>query len=359
MPIDTWNPMPASCSALLVLALNSPAAISQNEAYQPDNESTSACDVAAQNSSIQTGPSKYQPGPRAVPYAEELPRETPEEQAVKQPGDTALYEPAAYNPPSYNAFATPRFFPPHPYQSPAGGYSGYASAEDPSPRYSFMRPPHGWFYPRAQSSTVPSGLVLPISLDTSISTQAAKPGDYIQAHISQNITLGGAGYLPGGTVVTGTVIASKAGRRGERSGSETIAFTQFRLPNGLLIPISAHLVGDIANYKNPGNDTFAGEGLGTKVLNLGLRTSASAGMGAVLGMGIGGISDGARGLGSGAWSGMAMGAGVGALESLVWRRGRDVLVHAGTQMQLQLDEPVEIPSPSRGAGPGYPQQGAR
>lgn len=221
----------------------------------------------------------------------------------------------------------------------------------------FCRPPAGWLYPQQQSATLPSGLTLPISLDTSISTQAAKEGDYIQAHINHNITLGGPNYLPGGTVVTGEVTASKPGRRAERSGLLTIQFNQLRLPNGLLIPIQAHLVGDIGNYKLNGNDTVRGEGLGTKILNFGLRTGLGAGMGTAFGCAIGGISQGRYGVGSGAWSGMAIGSGAGALYSLLGRRGRDVLIHAGTQMQLQVDEPVQIPGPSAGRGPGYPQQG--
>lgn len=372
MARSTWNPRLAWFSAALMLALSPLAAQSHDKVPESSvaglaaTKKTEGLAGEGERSLILSDSTPYYSGqPGSVESAKSInslqqpdsaPAEMPAEadaarqtESFGQPG--MLGEP-------YNAFAVPQEFSTHPYQAPAGGFqTNYERYE--APQYSFEKPSRGWLYPAAQApvTTIPSGLILPISLDTSISTSAARPGDYIQAHISQNISLGGPAYLPGGTVVTGTVTDSKPGRWAERSGSLTVSFTQLRLPTGLIIPISAHLVGGIANYKNHGNDTFRGEGIGTKLLNLGLRTSASAGMGAVLGMGIGAISDGGRGLGSGCWSGMAMGAGVGALESLVWRRGRDVLVHAGTHMQLQLEDPVEIPGPGRAAGPGYPQQG--
>lgn len=226
----------------------------------------------------------------------------------------------------------------------------YAPSYGPPPGWSYQ--PMGRMLPHYQESVATGGLTIPIVLDTSISTQAAKPGDYIQAHVGQNISLSGAGYIPSGTVVTGSVTASKPGRWAERSGLLTISFDQMRLPNGISIPISAHLVGDIGKYKN-NNDTVRGEGMGTKLMNLGIRGGLGAGLGAALGTAVGGIAGGGYGCGRGAWSGAAIGGGIGALDSLVLRRGRDVIIHGGTPMQLQLDDAVSIPgSPST---PAYSQ----
>ena len=331
----TWNLAPIWQTTMAAwLCLSSPPAWSQNQPYQSGPPET----PAAQN--------------YAQPEYSGLPAEN--QAAAQTENQYSNSAPPQYNNQTYDR--QPVFTTPNAYEQPSGSEGGYSPSYN---RYqqNFYRPQSGWLYPRPQSSTVPSGLVIPITLDTSISTQAAKPGDYIQAHIGQNITLGGTGYIPGGTVVSGEVSAAKSGRWAERSGLLSIDFNQFRLPNGLLIPVSAHLIGNIGNYKQKGNGTYRGEGWGTKLLNFGLRSGLGAGLGAGLGCAVGGISGGGSGVGSGAWSGMAMGAGMGALDSLVLRRGRDVIIHAGTPMQLQIDQPLEIPGPSPGPGPGYSQQG--
>lgn len=224
-------------------------------------------------------------------------------------------------------------------------------------RQNFGRPQPGWLYPQQRFGTLPSGITLPITLDTTVAPETAKKGDYIQAHITQNITLGGPNYLPGGTVVTGEVVPPdfgqrndnpKADRKAERKGSMTILFDQFRLPNGLLIPLQAHLVGDIDNYKPKGNEANKPEGFGAKLLNFGLRTTLGNGMGSAFGAGLGGISQGRYGVGSGAYYGMAMGSASGAMYGALQRHPRGVLIHAGTQMQMQIEQPVQIPGPTHG-----------
>lgn len=237
----------------------------------------------------------------------------------------------------------------------SSGYNNY--------QQNFCRPQPGWLYPQQRYGTLPSGITLPISLDTTIAPETAKKGDYIQAHITQNITLGGPNYLPGGTVVTGEVVppdfgqsndSKRADRKAERKGSMTILFDQFRLPNGLLIPLQAHLVGDIDNYKPKGNEANKPEGFGAKLLNFGLRTTLGNGMGSAFGAGLGGISQGHYGVGSGAYYGMAMGSASGAMYGALQRHPRGVLIHAGTQMQMQIEQPVQIPAPTH----GNRQQGA-
>ena len=59
--------------------------------------------------------------------------------------------------------------------------------------------------PRSGTIYAPQGLNLPMTLQTAISTQVAKPGDLIQGEISQMVSLGGRGYIPAGTQVVGSV----------------------------------------------------------------------------------------------------------------------------------------------------------
>jgi hypothetical protein len=76
-----------------------------------------------------------------------------------------------------------------------------------------------------------------------------------------------------------------------------------------------------------------------------------------LGTAVGAIAaESGSGAGRGAWSGTAIGAGAGLLEGLVLRKGKNVLLSSGTQMQLQLDSPVTLTSNSPLPPTQYTQQ---
>ena len=242
-----------------------------------------------------------------------------------------------------------------PTEAPEFNNQGYGQPQYNSPPYSSA--PYGQqpyqtpnLYSGRPPVVAPQGLMIPVSLQTAISTQVAKPGDYIQGTISQNVSLSGRGYIPAGTQIVGSVASSTAGRRLSRSGALSIQFNSMRFPDGRLVQMNAHLVGDIGKYKNKGqgqNDLYRGEGWEAKVGQSLLRGGLGAGLGAGLGTAVGGIAGGGRGAGRGAWSGAAIGGGIG-LADMFLRKGRDVIVPAGTEIQIQLDEPVNIDFPGGG-----------
>lgn len=265
--------------------------------------------------------------------------------------------------------------PPQPYNAPSGGFTGtkyppgwhnhnsknvnyqhFDNSNNSNNNYSnnYNNYNHNSsrtrIYSRPDYGVIPSGLVLPMTLDTSISVKAAKEGDYVQCHITQNVSLGGGTYLPGGTVLTGEMAPEEPGHH-EHGGNLSMAFTQMRLPSGTTIPIQGHLVGKIATYENR-EDPLNNEGMGQRLAQIGMHSGVGAGLGGVFGAAEGSIASGGRGFSAGTWSGAAMGASVGALSSLIWRHGRPELLHAGTTMQLQLDEPAQIPGPNDERGPG-------
>lgn len=205
---------------------------------------------------------------------------------------------------------------------------------------------------RGRVAYAPAGLTMPISLQTSISTQVAKPGDLIQAQISQTMYLGDAS-IPQGSILTGTITDAEAGRRLSRSGELSIKFNRLRTPDGIETPITAHLVGGIGKYTDKGSDqsdTVRGEGWKAKVGQTAIRGGVGAGAGAALGVAVGAIAGrSGTGAGRGAWSGAAIGGGVGAA-SMLMRKGRDVIIPSGTQMQLQLDAPATIAGGGMGGG---------
>jgi hypothetical protein len=254
------------------------------------------------------------------------------------------YQPVQYSPGGSNYAQTP---PPSygqpPYGQPPYGQPPYG-AEQPAPG----QPPYGapGGFRQGRVAYAPAGLVIPLSLQTSISTQAAKSGDMVQAQITQPVSLGDA-TIPAGSLVIGTISEAEAGRRLSRSGSLTIQFNRLRTPDGVETPITGHLIGGIGKYKEKdGSQEIHGEG-GTAKLGQGLiRTGAGAGLGAALGTAVGAIAGRGYGAGMGAWSGAAIGGGLGASDMLL-RKGRDITIPSGTAMQLQLDAPATI------AGGGY------
>jgi len=197
---------------------------------------------------------------------------------------------------------------------------------------------------RGQVAYVPAGMIIPVSLDRSISTAVAEVGEPVQATVKQEIQLG-RGSIPAGSVVLGNITSAEAGRRLGRSGELGIKFCKMRLPDGTEVPINAHIDGGIGKYAAGGNqaeDTVHGETLKNKVGSVAFRGAIGAGSGAMLGTAIGAIAGGGRGAGRGAWSGTAIGTGLGAADSLLLRKGNDVLIKSGTQLRLQLDTPASI-----------------
>ncbi len=257
-----------------------------------------------------------------------------------QPYTPSRYQPA-YEPPTFQEPEYPRYsfqgqspYPQPPYVRP-GYYPSGSPDYEPAPGYQ-QNP-----YYRGGLTYVPTGLDIPISLRTSISTQVAKAGDFIEAAISSNVPLNGTGYIPAGSIVSGEITEAKAGRRLSRSGSLSIQFNELRLPNGASTPISAHLIGSIGRYKDV-NGEMRGEGWKAKVGQFALRGLGGAGLGAALGTGLGAIVDGGGGAGTGAWAGAAFGGGLGATDMLL-RKGREVIIPSGTEMKLQIDEPFSLP----------------
>jgi len=238
-------------------------------------------------------------------------------------------------PESYNANSNPNYnVGANNYNSP-GNY-GYAPAGG---------------YRQGHVVYAPAGQIIPITLKTSIDTEIAKAGDLIEGSISQNINLGESS-IPVGTNVVGQVESAKAGGRFTKSGNLQIEFTQLQLPDGSSVPISAHIVGGIGKYaKGKQAGQVEGENWKNKLGSVAFRGLLGAGGGAALGTAVGAIAGGGSGAGAGAWSGAAIGSGVGVADSLILRKGANVKVPSGTNIQLQLDQPVSI-SVGMGA-PGY------
>lgn len=220
----------------------------------------------------------------------------------------------------------------------SANYSNYRQTSPP-PQY------------RGRVAYAPAGLTIPVVLRTSISTQAARPGDMIEAQISESVQLGEAS-IPAGSTVVGQITNATEGKFLGRSGELGLKFTRLRTPDGVETPITAHIVGSVGKYAQIGTDqsgVVKGETWKNKAGQVALRGAIGAGTGAAVGTAIGAIAGrSGKSVGRGAWSGAAIGSGLGAAQSLILRKGRDVTIASGQILQLQLDAPATI------AGAGVP-----
>lgn len=283
----------------------------------------------------------------ATQLSPQLQQYLPPQESAQQPQAPMYAPPYANQPPSGpyygNAEYGSGYRPNYPSTQYGAGnyqrsYSPYIPPYNANGYSNYSAPPAYPLHPRY--AYAPAGLVIPVTLATSISTQVAASGDYVQANISQNIPLQGGSYIPAGSSLTGQITDAVAGRFFDRSGLLSMTFQQLRLPDGRSFPIQAHVLGNIAKYAQNANGQVRGEGWGTKLGSFALRSAIGAGSGALFGTAVGAITGN---VGRGAWSGTAIGGGLGVLDDLVLRKGRNVLIHAGTPMQIQLDDPLEIP----------------
>ncbi|MBX9667630.1 MAG: hypothetical protein K2X93_08440 [Candidatus Obscuribacterales bacterium] len=276
-------------------------------------------------------------------------------------GDYAASAPAVANQPPAQAPAQggpgPEYFGSNngnqpPQQQPFNGnqqqYGASATYNYTAPQGSTGYTPAPRGYRQGRVAYAPAGLVIPAQLSTSIATQVARPGDMIQAGISQAVILGDS-QIPAGSVLLGQVTEAKKGGYLGMSGRLEIQFNRLRTPDGTETPIVAHIVGGIGKYDDKdGNGELVGETWKGKTVQAVGRGAVGAGLGAALGTAVGAIAGGGRGVGRGAWSGTAIGGGVGVVQSLTVRKGKDVNIPSGTPIQIQLDAPSSI----AGAGPG-------
>jgi hypothetical protein len=198
------------------------------------------------------------------------------------------------------------------------------------------------FYKQGRVVYIPAGMTIPVALSTALTSQTANAGDRIEAKVAENVVLGDTS-IPAGSVVTGTITESAAGKNMGRSGMLGLKFNNLRTPDGQEIPITAHIVGGIGKYDEIGSsDIVKGESTGSKVKQALIRGAVGAGGGALLGTAIGAIAGSGRGAGKGAIAGTAIGAGLGVAQSLLMRKGADVQVASGQTLQLQLDAPASL-----------------
>lgn len=86
---------------------------------------------------------------------------------------------------------------------------------------------------------IPTGTIVPLSLDTTLDSGHSKPGQKVIARVAQDVPLPNGAKLKTGTRVTGEVITATPAN-GSQPASITLSFHQINLP-GHTIPVSTNL----------------------------------------------------------------------------------------------------------------------
>ena len=89
--------------------------------------------------------------------------------------------------------------------------------------------------------TVPVGTVVPLRMDTALSSNSSRVGDRFTATVSRSVMLDYRVVLPEGSKVEGHVTGVSPGERGRAPGAIAVAFDRIALPTGNAIPIDATL----------------------------------------------------------------------------------------------------------------------
>jgi hypothetical protein len=96
----------------------------------------------------------------------------------------------------------------------------------------------GWT-PAMAATTIPTGTILPVRLDSTISSSKSKPGDKISATVMQNVPLPSGTEIRRGTKLAGEVVGVTRAT-GTQAGQVTLRWETIALDNKL-VPIQTNL----------------------------------------------------------------------------------------------------------------------
>ena len=181
--------------------------------------------------------------------------------------------------------------------------------------------------------TVPEGTVIPIVLTAYLNTHSSQVGDTFYADTTYPIWIQQRLAIPKGSTIRGTVTEVVRPGKIKGKGRLAVRFDDILLPNGV---------------RREFNATFRGiHGPGDESINRKSETvSAGASKGQDVGTIVGTSSTGAIiGAAAGHGTGAAIGGGAGAaagLATVLFTRGRDLVLSPGTQFDLELKKPLKF-----------------
>jgi len=173
----------------------------------------------------------------------------------------------------------------------------------------------------SRNVTVPGGTPVHMTLDSLVGSATSQVGDTISGTTTSAVLVGDQVAIPSGSTIQGRLTsvdpATKGLKIAEKGGTVVLSFTKVTTPNGNSSPMSASLT-SAAKSDGKTAGIIGGSAAGGAILGkiLGGHTKDAA-IGAVVGTGIG--------------TGIAAGT-----------KGKEVVLPAGTQLSISLDQPLTI-----------------
>ncbi|HXG91051.1 MAG TPA: peptidoglycan-binding protein [Blastocatellia bacterium] len=185
--------------------------------------------------------------------------------------------------------------------------------------------------------TVPTGTVIPLRMDTYLSSDSSRVGDRFTATVFRDVTVNGRVVVPVGAKVEGHVTGTTAARRGSQAGTIAVAFDRLVLTDGSSIPVDGTLTTlseegrrQIENDSIDNEDRVEG---GSRTRRAIVFIGGGAGAGAI----IGAVAGGAKGA--------AVGAGVGAILGTIGvllSKGDPAEVRPGTEFGMMVERSFTV-----------------
>ncbi|MCS7080456.1 MAG: peptidoglycan-binding protein [Chloracidobacterium sp.] len=196
------------------------------------------------------------------------------------------------------------------------------------------------FAQRVREIVVPTGTVLRVQMDRTISSRTARVGDTFTATVFEPVIVDGRTAIPQGTQVQGRVTQVQPAERRGRSGAIAVEFDRIIFANGVSRDMRASLTSlDPSEREQIDSEGRARGESSTK------RNVIFIGSGAGAGAAIGAIAGGGKGAAIGAGIGAAAGI-LGALLS----KGQEAQVKSGYRFGVELDQPLRVPSDTSSGG---------
>jgi hypothetical protein len=193
---------------------------------------------------------------------------------------------------------------------------------------------------------LPAGTVVHCRITQTLTTKLDYQGDAFAAQVSEPVLLNGREVIPVGATVEGRIAQMDRPGRIKGVGKMRLTPERITLPDGRSFPMSAIV---LAAYGADGAEVDGNEGTikGASSRAQDAQEIAGGGaIGAVVGL-----------IASHPLTGAVIGGTVGLVDRLR-RRGKDLTLPAGTQLDYQLTQPLEVFQAATPAGAAHPSSGA-
>jgi hypothetical protein len=172
--------------------------------------------------------------------------------------------------------------------------------------------------PAARTIHVPAGTQITVAMKKTLDSGENQVGDPFTAEVVDDVMIDGRNAIPAGSLVRGEVSAVKAAKRGAGQASMSLAFNAVTLPDDATVTMTASLSEQTESKKGRNAAVIGGSAAGGALLGKMIGNDPKdAVMGAVVG---GAIATGA----------------------ILAQEGEQVKIPRGTQLVIQLDEPMKI-----------------